>query len=72
MLQRYIRPYLGERVLASMRPMDVQTTFQKMIERGLSARTVRYTHAVSAADRKIRPALCSGKLVSLRLRLGRG
>ena len=35
MLQRYIRPYLGERVLASMRPMDVQTTFQKMIERGL-------------------------------------
>src|SRR6266568_1408738 len=37
---------LGERVLAAMRPMDVQTTYQKMIERGLSARTVRYTHAV--------------------------
>jgi integrase len=46
MLQRYIRPHLGERVLAAMRPMDVQTTYQKMIERGLSARTVRYTHAV--------------------------
>jgi integrase len=46
MLQRYIRPHLGERVLAAMRPMDVQTTYQKMIERGLSARTVGYTHAV--------------------------
>ena len=46
MMRRYIRPSLGERVLAAMRPMDVQTTYQKMIERGLSARTVRYTHAV--------------------------
>ena len=35
-----------EIVLAAMRPLDVQTTSQKMIERGLSARTVRYTHAV--------------------------
>ena len=46
MLRRYIRPSLGETVLAAMRPLDVQTTYQKMIERGLSARTVRYTHAV--------------------------
>ena len=46
MLRRYVRPSLGERVLAAMRPPDVQTTYQKMIERGLSARTVRYTHAV--------------------------
>jgi len=46
MPRRYIRPSLGERVIAAMRPMDVQTTYQKMIERGLSARTVRYTHAV--------------------------
>ena len=45
MLRRYIRPSLGERVLAAMRRMDVQTTYQEMIERGLSARTVRYTHA---------------------------
>jgi integrase len=29
-----------------MRPLDVQTVYQEMIERGLSARTVRYTHAV--------------------------
>ena len=46
MLRRYIQPSLGERVLAAMRPMDVQTTYQKMIEPGLFARTVRYTHAV--------------------------
>jgi hypothetical protein len=35
MLRRYIRPSLGERVLAAMRPLEVQTTYQK-IERGLS------------------------------------
>src|SRR5438132_496397 len=46
MLRRYIRPHLGERVLAAMRPLDLQTTYQQMIERGLSARTVRYTHVV--------------------------
>ena len=40
MLQRYIRPHLGETVLAAIRPLDLQTTYQKMIERGLSARTV--------------------------------
>jgi integrase len=46
MLRRYIRPHLGERVLAAMRPLDIQTTYQQMIERGLSSRTVRYTHVV--------------------------
>ena len=45
-LRRYIRPSLGDRVLASMRPMEIQTTYQRMIERRLSPRTVRYTHAV--------------------------
>ena len=45
-LRRYIRPGLGDRVLVSMRAMDIQTTYQAMIERGLSPRTVRYTHAV--------------------------
>jgi integrase len=45
-LRRYVRPMLGEKVLAGMRPLDLQTTYQQMIERGLSARTIRYTHAV--------------------------
>ena len=46
MLRRYIRPHLGETVLAAMRPLDLQTAYQQMIEWGLSARTVRYTHVV--------------------------
>jgi integrase len=46
MLRRYIQPSLGERLLTALRPLDLQATYQQMIERGLSARTVRYTHAV--------------------------
>ena len=46
MLRRYIRPHLDARVLAAMRPLDFQATYQQMIERGLSSRTVRYTHVV--------------------------
>jgi integrase len=46
MLRRYVRPNMGERLLAALRPLDLQTTYQQMIERGLSARTVRYTHVV--------------------------
>jgi integrase len=46
LLRRYIRPILGERMLSVICPFDVQGTYQRMVERGLSARTVRYTHAV--------------------------
>ena len=46
MLRRYVRPNLGARVLAAMRPLDLQTVYQQMMERGLSARTIRYTHVV--------------------------
>jgi integrase len=46
MLRRYIRPNLGARVMAAIRPLDLQATYQQMIERGLSSRTVRYTHVV--------------------------
>lgn len=56
MLRRYIRPVLGERVLAALRPLDFQNTYQPMTERGLSARTVRYTHVVlrSAMQQAVR------------------
>ena len=43
-LRRYVRPNLGVRVLAGMRPLDLQTMYHQMGERDLSARTVRYTH----------------------------
>jgi integrase len=46
LLRRYIRPALGERMLSAVTPLDVQDTYQKMIDRGLSSRTVRYTHSV--------------------------
>ena len=46
MLRRYVRPILGERVLAAIRPLELQTMYQHMTERGLSARTLRYTHVV--------------------------
>ena len=46
LLRRYIRPVLGERILSAITPLDVQSAYQKMIDRGLSARTIRYTHSV--------------------------
>jgi integrase len=46
LLRRYIRPILGERILSAITPLDVQGAYQKMIDRGLSSRTVRYTHSV--------------------------
>jgi integrase len=46
MLQRYVRPVLGERVLASLRPLDLQAMYQHMNEGGLSPRTVRYAHVL--------------------------
>ena len=46
LLRRYIRPMLGERILSAVTPLDVQDAYQKMIDRGLSSRTVRYTHSV--------------------------
>jgi integrase len=46
LLRRYIRPVLGERILSAVTPLDVQDAYQKMIGRGLSSRTVRYTHSV--------------------------
>ena len=46
MLRRYIRPYIGTKSIAVLSPLDIQGTYQQMIERGLSARTVRYAHAV--------------------------
>jgi len=56
MLHRYVRPILGDRVLAEMRPLDLQTMYQQMTERGLSARTVRYAHVVvkSAMQQAVR------------------
>ena len=46
MLKRYVRPALGERVLAGLRPLDLQAMYQQITERGLSPRIIRYAHVV--------------------------
>jgi hypothetical protein len=46
LLRRYVRPSLGARNLAAICPLDIQAAYQELVERGLSARTVRYTHSV--------------------------
>jgi integrase len=46
MLRRYIRPTMGEKILTTVSPLDIQGVYQQIIERGFSARSIRYTHAV--------------------------
>src|SRR4029077_18320640 len=48
-LQRYIRPAIGPRMLASPSPLEIQAAYPFMTDRKLSARTVRYAHAVLRA-----------------------
>lgn len=52
LLRRYIRPAMGNKRLSDLRPLDVQALYSDMQERGLSARTVRYTHAVLSSGLK--------------------
>ena len=46
LLTWYVRPVLGGLRLHQVTPIAIQSTYSGMLERGLSARTVRYTHAV--------------------------
>jgi integrase len=46
LLRRYIRPKLGDRMLRGITPLEIQGVYHGMHERGLSARTIHYTHAV--------------------------
>ena len=46
LLARYVRPELGQRPLAQITPLDIQGLYGQLQSRELSARTVRYTHAV--------------------------
>jgi integrase len=46
LLTRYVHPILGEKRLCDVRPLDIQNLYTDMTERGLSPRTVRYTHAI--------------------------
>lgn len=46
LLERYIRKPLGGRQLHRITPLDIQGVYAGMLAKGLSARTVRYAHAV--------------------------
>jgi integrase len=52
LLARYVRPELGHVKLSRLKPLDLQSLLLSLTSRRLSARTVRYTHAVlrSALD----------------------
>src|SRR5215204_5984970 len=45
-VRRYLKPSLGRMKLRKLSPMHVQGMYREMQDRGLSARTVQYTHAV--------------------------
>lgn len=46
LLRLHIRPVLGTKSLMSVEPLDIQKVYHGMMERGLSPRTVHYTHSV--------------------------
>jgi integrase len=52
LLDRYVRPAIGEKRLSDLRPLHIQSLYTELQERGLSARTVRYTHAVLSSALK--------------------
>lgn len=46
LLARHIRPAIGKQRLSDISALTLQTVYSKMLDAGLSARTVRYCHAV--------------------------
>ena len=52
LLEKHVRPKLGDRRLSLLTPMEIQDLYSRMLESGLSARTVRYAHAVLSSALK--------------------
>jgi site-specific recombinase XerD len=46
LLRRYVRPALGVKALATVSAFDIQTLYRELLNKNLSARSIRYTHAV--------------------------
>lgn len=46
LLRRYVRGRIGARQLAKLTPLEIQAVYSEMLGEKLSARTVRYVHAV--------------------------
>ncbi|MGI8656895.1 MAG: tyrosine-type recombinase/integrase [Pyrinomonadaceae bacterium] len=45
LMQRYVRPSLGNCRLAQVKPLDIEDLYAKLLGQGLSGRTVRHVHA---------------------------
>ncbi len=52
LLSRYVRPALGSRRLDQLSPLDIQALYESMKARGLSGRTLAYTHTVLSSALK--------------------
>jgi integrase len=46
LLRRNVRPRIGMKALAHVSAFDIQTLYRELLNRSLSARSIRYTHAV--------------------------
>ena len=46
LLRRYVRPRLGPKAVAHVSAFDIQTLYRELLDQSLSARSIRYTHAV--------------------------
>lgn len=46
LLKSYIRPQLGKLDVSRITPLEIQGVYAQMLDRGLSARTVRHAHGV--------------------------
>jgi integrase len=51
LLRHYVQPQLGTRTLSTVSALDIKMLYRELLDRSLSARSIRYTHAV------LRPAL---------------
>jgi integrase len=62
LLRRYVRPVLGAKALATVSALVIQALNRDLLDRNLSARSIRYTHAVfrSALKQAVRWNLVLG------------
>src|SRR4028119_1505003 len=58
-MRKQVYPSLGKRKLVRLEPKEVQKLYSEQLERGLSGRSVRYTHTVlnSALEHEVSQCL---------------
>lgn len=66
-LLQYVLPTLGDRRLDQLGPFEIQELYKSMSQRGLSPRTVRYTHSIlrSALGQALRWRMIAGNPADL-------